>query len=316
MAARYRIEHETRYEHASRVATSRHLACLRPRPLPQQHVHAYEIDVTPAASDVDVRTDYFGNLVHQFTLLTPYDELRVSSRCVVEVRPRPDVIIPSESPAWEDVRDLLTRRLDSADDQVTEFSYESPLVEVGSKLAAFAGDVLSPGRPVLEAAFDLMHRIHAEFEFDDKATTVATPVGKVLANRHGVCQDFAHLQVACLRSVGLAARYVSGYLLTDPPKGHERLIGADASHAWLSVWCPHHGWVDLDPTNDLVPDVRHVTIGWGRDYGDVSPLKGVILGGGAQQLHVAVSVIPEPEFEPELPPESIPFDAFLRGARG
>jgi transglutaminase-like putative cysteine protease len=312
--ARYRVEHETRYEHASRVATSRHQTCLRPRDLLRQHVHHYSVDVTPTPAEVSEREDYFGNRVLQFTVLKPYEELTVTSRCLVEVSARPDVIIPSMSPPWEQVRDQLTSRRELSSDPITEFSFESPLVEVGSKLAAFAGEVLSPGRPLLEAALDLMQRIHQGFKFDAEATTVATPIGKVLAERHGVCQDFAHLQIGCLRSVGLAARYVSGYVLTDPPEGHERLIGADASHAWLSVWCPMHGWVDLDPTNNLVPDVRHITIGWGRDYGDVSPLKGVILGGGEQQLHVAVSVTPEPEFVPDLPPRSIPLGAFRERA--
>jgi transglutaminase-like putative cysteine protease len=309
--ARYHIEHESRYAHATRVATSKHLACLQPRLLPRQEVRQFSIDVDPIPADVASATDYFGNTVHRFTMLTPYDELVVTSRSIVDVTPRPDVIIPSESPSWEDVRDRIARHPDPGHDDVLEFSYESPLVEVGSKLAEFAGPSLRPGRPVLEAAWDLMRRIHDGFTFDNQATTVATPVSKVLADRHGVCQDFAHLQIACLRSVGLAARYVSGYLLTDPPEGQARLVGADASHAWLSIWCPKHGWVDLDPTNGMVPDVRHVTIAWGRDYGDVSPLKGVVLGGGTQTLSVGVSVIPEPEFEPDMPPQTIPFDAFL-----
>jgi len=310
LPARYQIEHETRYTHATRVATSRHLACLRPRDLLRQYVHRYAIDVSPTPTSVETRMDYFGNAVHQVTLLTPYDDLAVTSRCLVEISPRPDVIVPSHSPPWERVRDLLAENPHPDTGPVVEFSYESPLVEVGSKLAEFAGASLAPGRPILEVALHLMHRIHHEFAFDDEATTVATPVSQVLAERHGVCQDFAHLQIACLRSVGLAARYVSGYLLTAPPVGQPRLIGADASHAWLSVWCPRHGWVDFDPTNDMVPDIRHVTIAWGRDYGDVSPLRGVVLGGGAQSLHVGVSVIPEPEFEPEMPPRSIPLGAF------
>jgi transglutaminase-like putative cysteine protease len=313
LPARYHIEHETRYGHATRVSTSRHMACLQPRALPRQRVHRYAIDVMPAAADLSIFTDYFGNTVHQFTVLTPYDDLTVTSRCLVEVMPRPDVIIPGESPAWEEVRDLVAGHADPGHDQAIEFSYESPFVEVGSKLADFAGPSLEPGRPLLEVALDLMHRIHGAFTFDREATTIATPVSQVLAERHGVCQDFAHLQIGCLRSIGLAARYVSGYLLTDPPAGHDRLIGADASHAWLSVWCPRHGWVDLDPTNDVVPDIRHVTIGWGRDYGDVSPLKGVVIGGGEQSLRVGVSVTPEPEFEPELPPRSIPLGAFRVG---
>lgn len=310
-AARYHIEHVTRYTHATRVATSRHLACLQPREVPRQKVHQYRLHVDPAPADTTRATDYFGNTLHTFNVLTPYEELTVTSRSVVDITPRLDVIIPSESPTWEDVRDRIARHPDPELDEVLEFSYESPLVEVGSKLAEFAGPSLVAGRPVLEVALDLMHRIHRGFTFSSEATTVATPVSKVLADRRGVCQDFAHLQIACMRSVGLAARYVSGYLLTDPPKGQKRLIGADASHAWLSVWCPRHGWVDLDPTNGMVPDIRHVTIAWGRDYGDVSPLKGVVLGGGHQTLHVGVSVIPEPEFEPDMPPLEIPFDAFL-----
>lgn len=310
LPARYHVEHETRYVHASRVATSWHLACLQPRMLPRQHVLRHAIDVLPAAVDVEPRTDYFGNVVHQFTVLTPYEDLTVTSRSLVEVGPRPDVIIPSLSPPWERVRALLATSGHPDASDAAEFRLGSPLIERDATIEAFAADVFAPGRPLLEAALDLTRRIHAGFEFDREATTVATPVSQVLKERHGVCQDFAHLEIACLRSVGLAARYVSGYLLTDPPPDQERLIGADASHAWLSVWCPRHGWVDLDPTNGVVPDVRHVTIGWGRDYGDVSPLKGVVLGGGEQQLFVGVSVIPEPEFQPERPPRSIPIGAF------
>ena len=163
---------------------------------------------------------------------------------------------------------------------------------IAPELERFARASFPAGRPVLGGAIDLMHRIHAEFRFDPSATTITTPVTRVLAERHGVCQDFAHLQISCLRALGLPARYVSGYLLTDPPAGQPRLIGADASHAWLSVRCPHHGWVDLDPTNDVIVDRRHVTIAWGRDYGDVSPLRGVLLGGAEHTLTVGVSVVP------------------------
>jgi transglutaminase-like putative cysteine protease len=159
-------------------------------------------------------------------------------------------------------------------------------------MAEYAATAFSAGMPILAATLALMHRIHEDFTFDAAATTVTTPVTKVLAERRGVCQDFAHLQIACLRSLGLAARYVSGYLLTDPPPGQPRLLGADASHAWVSVFCPPIGWVDVDPTNDMLADERHVTVAWGRDYGDVSPLRGVILGGGQHVLHVGVSVVP------------------------
>ena len=173
-----------------------------------------------------------------------------------------------------------------------QFAYASPYVVIAPELERFARASFPPGRSVLAGAIDLMHRIHAEFRFDPSATTVTTPVTRVLAERHGVCQDFAHLQISCLRALGLSARYVSGYLLTDPPAGQPRLIGADASHAWVSVRCPHHGWVDLDPTNDVIVDRRHVTIAWGRDYGDVSPLRGVLLGGAEHTLTVGVSVVP------------------------
>jgi transglutaminase-like putative cysteine protease len=181
-----------------------------------------------------------------------------------------------------------------------EFSYPSPHVTTGPDLAAYASESFTPKRSLVAAAIDLMHRINREFVFDAGATTIATPVTQVLANRRGVCQDFAHLQIGCLRSLGLAARYVSGYLVTHPIPGQPRLVGADASHAWLSVWCPRLGWVDLDPTNDVLPSQRHVTLAWGRDYGDVSPLRGVLLGGRDHELKVAVSVTPLVDGEPAV----------------
>jgi transglutaminase-like putative cysteine protease len=241
---------------------------------------------------VSERVDYFGNVRHHFEILTPYLDMRAASRSVVEVRPRERAIVAEDSPAWETVRDLETASADVAFDPDIEFRYSSPYVVLDPALAAFAAESFPAGRPLLAGAMDLMHRIHEEFLFDPGATTITTPVSRVLADRHGVCQDFAHLQIGCLRALGLQARYVSGYLLTDPPAGQPRLVGADASHAWLAVRCPRHGWVDLDPTNDAVPDVRHVTVAWGRDYGDVSPLRGIVLGGRGQTLQVGVSVTP------------------------
>ncbi|HEX6464233.1 MAG TPA: transglutaminase family protein, partial [Vicinamibacterales bacterium] len=173
-----------------------------------------------------------------------------------------------------------------------QFRYSSPYVALTGELADYARESFLPGRPLLAGAIDLMHRIHADFQFDPGSTAVTTPLTRVMAEHRGVCQDFAHVQIGCLRSLGIAARYVSGYLRTDPPAGPPRLVGADASHAWISVRCPEHGWVDLDPTNDLLPDLRHITVAWGRDYGDVSPLRGVLLGGGEHELSVAVSVVP------------------------
>jgi transglutaminase-like putative cysteine protease len=282
----YQIEHETRYVHAGRVSTSQHVACLTPRALPRQRLRAHHVVVDPVPANDSWRIDCYGNVEEQFTILTPYSELRVVSHSVVEVSPREEAVDPDASPAWEDVRS------DDGFNVASEFRYPSPYVEPAPPLAAFALEAFTERRPLVAAAVALMHRIHDEFQFDPGATSITTPATRVLEERHGVCQDFAHLQIACLRSLGLPARYVSGYLLTDPPPGQPRLVGADASHAWLSVWCPRNGWVDLDPTNAVLPDTRHVTIAWGRDYGDVSPLHGVVLGGGTHELYVGVSVVP------------------------
>jgi transglutaminase-like putative cysteine protease len=293
LRASYRIEHRTRYAHSGLVSTSQQVACLTPRSLPHQTVHAHELSVSPRQAYQTERTDYFGNVVTHFTVLTPYTELEVATRSLVEVHMGPTAVDSKGSPPWEEVRDAGVYRRGSPWDEAAAFRYPSPHVVVAPELAAFARRAFSPGRPLVGAAIDLMYRIHEGFRFDSGSTTVTTPVTRVLSDRRGVCQDFAHLQIACLRSLGLPARYVSGYLLTDPPPGHARLVGADASHAWLSVWCPVQGWIDLDPTNAVLPGVRHVTLGWGRDYGDVCPLRGVVLGGGEHELSVGVSVIPD-----------------------
>ncbi len=181
----------------------------------------------------------------------------------------------------------------TAERDAYSFVFDSPYVPRDEALADYAAPSFPPGRPLLAAVFDLTTRIHREFRYDPRATTVATPMRKVLARRAGVCQDFAHLQLGCLRALGLAARYVSGYLVTEPPPGKARLVGADASHAWLSVFCPAWGWIDCDPTNDQVPGDRHVTLAWGRDYDDVCPVRGIVLGGGRSTLKVSVDVVPE-----------------------
>jgi transglutaminase-like putative cysteine protease len=304
----YRIEHETRYEYASSVSTSQHTAYLRPRVLTRQRVHRQELIVDPSPAQSSRRHDYFGNAVDQFTLLTPHTRLSVRARSLVEVLPADAPIDPMQSPPWDEARDMLVYRKGAYGGEAAQYAYASPYVEIDREMAEFARPSFSCGHPLLAAAIDLMHRIHAEFQFDTSATAVTTPVGRVLAGRRGVCQDFAHLQIACLRSLGLAARYVSGYILTTPPPGGERLVGADASHAWLAVHCPRYGWVDLDPTNDLLPDQQHVTLGWGRDYGDVSPLRGVILGGAQHTLSVGVSVIPlgPTEWEQALEEVAVP----------
>ena len=294
----YRIEHQTRYVHTGLVSTSQHVGSLTPRSLPRQIVHAHALTVDPRPANQTQRTDYFGNLVTQFTILTPYTELRVATRGLVGVSASDHAIDPDGSPAWEEIRDAGVYRRGAPWDEAAQFRYRSPYIGPAPELAAFARRAFSPGRPLVAAAIALMHQIHDEFQFDSGATTITTPVTRVLSERRGVCQDFAHLQIACLRSLGLAARYVSGYLLTDPPPGQARQVGADASHAWLSVWCPRQGWVDLDPTNAVLPELRHVTLAWGRDYSDVSPLHGVVLGGGKHKLHVGVSVVPVESLPP------------------
>jgi len=323
-AAVYRVEHETSYEHSGRVSTSQHVACLTPRTLPRQAVRSHELVVEPAPASHVQRVDYFGNAVDQFTILTPYKEMRVVGRSIVEVMTSAlsvavmarldagagaDAVVhdaagdarAENSSPWEAVRDALIYERGSPYVETVDLSYPSPYVATSPELAAYARESFVKGRPLLAAAVDLMRRINQEFIFDSEATTIATPVMQVMANRRGVCQDFAHLQVGCLRSLGLPARYVSGYLVTHPVPGQPRLVGADASHAWLSVWCPRLGWVDLDPTNDVLPSQRHVTVAWGRDYGDVSPLRGILLGGRDHKLKVAVTVTPVAAAEPPAP---------------
>jgi transglutaminase-like putative cysteine protease len=295
----YRVEHETRYVHRGGVSTSQHVAYLTPRTHSRQSVRWHGLTIEPAPATHVQRVDYFGNAVDQFTILTPYDELRVVGRSLVEVI-APEPMDADASAPWEEVRDQLSYKRGARYADASEFSYPSPYAVTAPALAAFARESFAPRRPLIAAAVHLMHRIHEEFTFDAGATTIATPVTRVLADRRGVCQDFAHLQIGCLRSLGLAARYISGYLLTQPPPGQPRLVGADASHAWLAIWCPGRGWVDLDPTNDVLPSHRHITLAWGRDYGDVSPLHGVVLGGRSHTLHVGVSVIPAAEDDAEL----------------
>jgi len=285
---RYRVEHLTRYKHAARASSSHHVAYLTPRLLPHQRILQHKVTVNPKAVDRIDRVDYFGNSVQHFSVLTPYRELEVGSDSVVEVS-ESDRIDPDAGPPWEEAR-TDARPFQAG---VSEFSYASPYVGTPAEIAAFARESFPAGRPLVPAVLDLTHRINRSFQFDPGATTITTSVTRVLELRQGVCQDFAHIEIACLRSLGLAARYVSGYLLTTPPPGQPRLQGADASHAWLSVHCPGWGWFDVDPTNDLVPDTRHITLAWGRDYGDVSPLRGVVLGGGPHTLDVGVSVTPD-----------------------
>jgi transglutaminase-like putative cysteine protease len=287
----YRVEHRTTYRYGGPVSRSRNEAHLRPRDTGTQRCLTHELAVRPEPATWSERADYFGNPVVAFAVDGPLDELTVTASSTVAVD---GPAAPPRGPAWEEVRDRLATSRDPELVAAREFCLPSPLVDPGSEVAAFAAPSFAAGRPVVEAVVDLAGRIHAQFGFDPGVTTVTTPVDDVLVHRRGVCQDFAHLAVGCLRTRGLAARYVSGYLETTPPEGTDRLVGADASHAWLAVLVPGYGWLDFDPTNDALVGETYVTTAWGRDYSDVSPLKGVVFGGGAGHLlEVAVDVVRE-----------------------
>ena len=292
---RYRVRHTTTYAYSNAVSVCHNQLHLCPRQCLHQTCTFHELLVFPEAALVSRSMDYYGNPVTFFTLQEPHQALTMTANSVVEVAAvePPEVAV---SPAWEDVRDAVRGDRSPGGLEAYQFVFDSPYVVAGEELLAYAAPSFAPRRPLLEAVWDLTERIHAEFTYDPDATAVNTPLGEVMRHRRGVCQDFAHLQIGCLRSLGLPVRYVSGYLVTQP-SGPEALVGADASHAWLSVYCPGLGWADVDPTNNLWPSDRHVTVAIGRDYGDVSPIKGVFLGGGDHTMEVVVDVTPVPAWE-------------------
>jgi transglutaminase-like putative cysteine protease len=297
---RLSIFHETRYLYSSPVVLSQQLLHLTPRALPWQSCEAHRISVEPTAGETAEREDYYGNRTLHLLLAAPHEALVVRAESEVSTRPRSQVALGAPRVSWEAVRARLRSLEMPLLVEATEFLYESPHVERSRELADYAVKSFTARRGILEAAIDLTRRIHRDFKFDRTATSVSTPLKQVFRDKRGVCQDFAHLMIGCLRSIGLAARYVSGYILTAPPPGRPRLVGADASHAWTSIYCGERaGWVDLDPTNNCVVDDAHVTLAWGRDFADVTPMRGVILGGGTQELAVRVTVTPRLEAEIE-----------------
>jgi transglutaminase-like putative cysteine protease len=292
-AVRYRIRHLTRYEYALPVALAHHLVHLWPPSGPRQTVHAAEMRIDPAPAWMEERTDGFGNVGRLLSIEAPHTHLEIAVALDVTVHPGAETALdPARTPAWETVRDRLREAPDAGSRAACAFALPSTVIPEPAFCADYARPSFPPGRPVGEAARDLARRIHADFAFDAAATTVSTPPETVLRDRRGVCQDFAHVMIACLRSMGVAGRYVSGYLRTRPPPGQPRLAGADASHAWAGVWCGDAGWLDLDPTNDMPAGPDHVVLAVGRDYHDVSPTRGVILGGGRHGLTIAVDVEP------------------------
>jgi transglutaminase-like putative cysteine protease len=288
---RYRVRHTTTYRYSAAMVDGYTVAHLLPRDHPGQQVLRAGLRVRPEPDELDERVDLFGNRVVQLGVHRPHTELVVESECEVTIIAP---VLPDTAPPWSDVVRLVHElRGDEALD-VTPFVPASPFVDharVRDRIADLTTEAFTPGASIVDAVRALCHAIHTRFEFDASFSDVSTPIEHVIDHRRGVCQDFAHLAVACLRSVGLPARYVSGYIETEPPPGQPKLVGADASHAWSSTWVPGWGWLDLDPTNDHVPAYRHVSVGWGRDYGDVTPVRGVVIGPAAdQELEVAVDV--------------------------
>ena len=284
----YTLRHTTRYHYSAPVTLCHSEARVFPRKTPHQQCGASELHISPAPQVQKERCDIFGNRVLYFAMEGVHQTLDVT--VVTPLNTQPLTALPDVSPPWKNVAQLLSQ--DNSFD-VQLYRLDSPFIRRNDELAAFARSCFTPGRPLIEAALALNELIYSTFEYDPSFTTLATPLSEVLANRRGVCQDFAHLAIGALRSVGLAARYVSGYLETQPPPGQPRLIGADASHAWLATWIPEWGWLALDPTNGSVAGEQHPVLAWGRDYADVAPLKGVMNGGGEHRLEVEVDVMPQ-----------------------
>jgi len=311
---KYRITHITAYHYSQAVGLCQNEARLQPRNFWRQHCDSCRFDITPTPSDFRERVDFFGNRVAYFAIQQPHTQLTLTVTSEVTLFPKQQALGLFDPISWEQVRDLLqeaqppiqtqaqsqqgqsqiqVQHQDHAPDLLDAQQYllDSPMVTTSPELADYASCSFQPNRPLLEVVHDLMTRIYQDFTYDPNFTTIATPLSDVLHFRRGVCQDFAHLAIACLRSYGIAARYVSGYIETLPEPGKQRLVGADASHAWFSVYSPRIGWLDFDPTNNTVPLDQHITLAWGRDYADVTPLKGIAFGGGQHTLSVSVDVL-------------------------
>lgn len=288
---KYRVTHKTEFVYKTQVSLCYNEARLLPRDLPNQKILSAALQIDPAPDDHYERYDYFGNRTAYFSIEKPYEKLIVTATSDLQIELQKP-FDGTKSLSWEMARELLRRDRSADVIEATQFTLDSPMIKTDELLAEYAKGSFLPGRRLDEAVYDLMQRIYAEFKYDPEFSTIATPLTEVMKHRSGVCQDFAHLAIGCLRSRGLAARYVSGYIETAPPPGKERLIGADASHAWFSVFHPGFGWLDFDPTNNQLPADRHITVAWGRDYADVTPLRGVAFGGGKHNLKVAVDVLP------------------------
>ncbi len=286
---RLRVTHSTRYTYSNAAPVCHNIARLRPRNLPWQTCHSFRLMVHPEPTHVTDRIDFFGNHASHFAVEQSHLGLTITSESLVTVEER-ELDWTEDGPAWEQVAAHLNAGTNLKPRDVLQFSYSTSRTPTVPEIRDYAIQSFTAERPVFSAALELTQRIFHEFTFDPTATNVHTPLDEVLKSRSGVCQDFAHFQLACLRSLGIPARYVSGYIRTKPPEGTPRLVGADASHAWISAYCGNGNWIDLDPTNNQIASTEHITVAWGRDYGDVCPVQGVIMGGGAHDVDVSVDV--------------------------
>ncbi|WP_138482290.1 transglutaminase family protein [Dyadobacter bucti] len=289
---KYRLTHKTEYQYTVPVNNYHSLLCLTPRTLPNQICHSFSINVTPEPAQIVERTDFYGNKNHYFSIHTPHKNLTVLTSSIVECLSEamgPPLISADGTCGAARQRFVTDRSLKIS---LMEYITPSPLVKWDQEILDFAADCFRDDVSLYECVRNLCRKIYTEFDFVSDFTTVNTPIKEVLASKKGVCQDFSHLAIACIRSFGFAARYVSGYLETLPPPGKQKLQGSDASHAWISVFIPDYGWCDFDPTNNVVPGERHIITAWGRDYSDVPPLKGIIFSYGKHELSVEVDVIP------------------------
>lgn len=287
----YRITHRTVYEYDEPVAVSHHAARIEPRATVAQSRADWRITITPTPAVHVQRPDFFGNRVCFFAIQELHARMEVTATSIVSVEAAPSPA-PGLSEPWEQIAKRYRDPVPPEAIKPYQFVFGSPLVQPRPEFADYARESFPLGRPLLEAVADLNRRIHTDFSYDPVATTIATPLAEVWTTRRGVCQDFAHFGIACLRSLGLPASYVSGYLRTTPPPGKPRLVGADATHAWFSVHSPSLGWVDFDPTNNCQPTDEHITVAYGRDFSDVSPVMGILTGGGSHAVKVAVDVEP------------------------
>jgi transglutaminase-like putative cysteine protease len=289
---KYLLSHRTTYSYATSVDSAHHIAHLRARAFPGQNVNSISIATDPVPALAVQHTDYFGNLIDIYRIDQPHQRFEIEVRAAIDVH-FPDPPEATATPAWEEVAKALSGEGFPAPIEAAEFVHDSPLVPYDELLRDYGARSFAPGRPILEAASDLKRRIKADFEYHPGATDISTPLHEVFSGKAGVCQDFAHLMIAACRAHGIAAAYVSGYIRTVHSQEEVALRGADASHAWVAVWCGEQaGWIHLDPTNDLIASQDHVAVAWGRDFADVSPLRGVILGGESHSYGVAVTLVP------------------------